>query len=81
MVLQVKPTQTRFPTNSLYIFQLTTHLGILYQVCATRGAHCCCVAHDVHFFRYGFSQVLYSFMVIVVSHSNSIRKSIVFGRC
>ncbi len=35
MVLRVKPSPTRFPTNSLYA--PTTHPCILYQVCATRG--------------------------------------------
>ncbi len=33
MVLRVKPTRTRFPTNILF-----THLCIVYQVCDARGA-------------------------------------------
>ncbi len=41
MVLRVKPTPTRFPTNSLYTPMDKTPLHSS-QVCATRGACTCC---------------------------------------
>ncbi len=38
MVLRVKPTPTRFPTDSLYTPMDNTPSHSTYQVCATRGA-------------------------------------------
>ncbi len=38
MALRVKPTQTRFPTNSLYT-PIDNTPCILYKVCATRMSH------------------------------------------
>ncbi len=38
MVLRVRPTPTRFPTNSLYTPMDNTTSHSTFQVCATRGA-------------------------------------------
>ncbi len=39
MVLRVKPTPTRFPTNILYIPMDNTLLHSIYQVCVTREVY------------------------------------------
>ncbi len=48
MLLRVKPTLTRFPTNSLYTPMDTTPLHFISSVCNPRGESCCLVGHG-HF--------------------------------
>ncbi len=41
MVLRVKPTPTRFPTNSLYTAMDNTYLHSISSVCHPWGSRCC----------------------------------------